>query len=176
MSLEGKVQQCRLLTLPPEIFLLVSEEAHPIERIVLALTCKDALARSMRLQLETPDPLHHRTPWCTRTSVDTPWLLQDLDSLGPPCPCGGLELLQYRLRPRTAKGNIARSRILCLSCLRYLPWRVSYWRHWGRRQPGYTRDCDIEDYIKDWDWGGWQPNMVDGVNPTCPECRVKERE
>ncbi|KFH40985.1 hypothetical protein ACRE_083060 [Hapsidospora chrysogenum ATCC 11550] len=147
-----------LLKLPTEIFLLISENAHTLDRITLALTCKDALAKSLLLRLQVPSPFFHRTPWSSVT----------LDFNKPLCHCGGLEPLLRRLRPRNPAGYADRAWKLCVDCMRYRPRRAGYWHNKRRATRHVANAARVSA------WKNAVTNFRAGNKSQCPKCRMRK--
>lgn len=143
----------------------ISQQADPVDRVSLALSCKELLAASQLRTLEVPHPMAHRAPW----SADPAWRYTDPESVKPECQCGGLEKLLRQIRPKNPKGHADRTLHLCVDCLKYLPRRKSWWLA-KREELGVN--AYYGEVIFDWDHAAH--NFSTGIRMQCPKCRLQE--
>lgn len=147
-----------LLKLPLEILMQVFAHSDPIDRILLALSCKSLLGISKLCKLQVPDRRAHLAPWAAQSAIS-----------GNRCRCPTMEQLLKRFRPRDSHGKHIRSLNLCVDCMRYRPTRKAYWT-------AVLAKTDTEGWDRTQDdmWHTAVKWFGNGVKVQCPSCRLAE--
>lgn len=162
---QSGTQSSRLLELPPETLINVFEEADPLDRVALALTCKSLLSVAILHKIKTIEPKSHRAPW----SNNPAWEFTDFESTRPECECRLMEDLLKQIWPLNAKGRKDHTIQICVDCLRLLPKRKGYWIvTLTKLQNKYWTADAVEDWV-------YATKMFSsGVKIQCPRCRMQE--
>lgn len=148
-----------LFKLPAEILVQIAQHAQPIDRLMLALSCKRMLAASKLFHLQVPDRDHHVSRWSSEPPKPK----------GDSCSCSLTGDLLLRFRPIDSRGRVRRAWGWCLDCNRYRPKRKRYWSDVLRKMS--TQDWRDVDYSL-WDKGVDWYNL--GYKRQCPSCSRRE--
>ncbi|QQK46449.1 F-box domain containing protein [Penicillium digitatum] len=138
-------QSSGLVALPNELLLQIIANAHSVDQLSLALTCKRMLALSAMATITIPSAPMHRAY-----------------SLN----CSAMLALLRALQPRGARGHPKKSWAPCCVCYRYRPKRRGYWTLVEKL---YEEDlfCGIlagYEYVVD----SWSDKRSSSYQ--CPEC------
>ncbi|UPL01890.1 hypothetical protein LCI18_012824 [Fusarium solani-melongenae] len=151
---------CLLFKLPPEILVQISQHAQPIDRVMLALSCKRMLAASELFHLRVPDRDHHVSRW----SSEPPKPKENR------CSCSLTKDLLQRFRPVDSRGRVSRAWSWCVDCNRYLPKRKGYWN-------GVLRKMNTQDWT-DTTYSTWDSDVYwynSGYKRQCPSCNRRQK-
>ncbi|MCJ1243467.1 hypothetical protein MMC30_000664 [Trapelia coarctata] len=100
------------LRFPTEILVQIFQQADPLDKVSLALACKNLLQISSLVSLKTLYPIEHKAA----------------------CSCREMEKFLIRIKPLNARGREKKTWAVCVDCMRYRPTRKSYWKrkrgHW----------------------------------------------
>ena len=158
-------QESILINLPREIQLLIFTSCTPNDRIALALSCKELLKLHTLEPLEVPRFNAHCAPW----NASLKWKCNS--SYLPACPCGGLEKLLLQCPPYLPGGRPARSRQLCVDCMKWLPRRASYWKEKADRFRN-----EFWDKNHDAEWTKATNLFSKNLKRQCPKCYFIEQD
>ncbi|PHH92516.1 hypothetical protein CDD83_7013 [Cordyceps sp. RAO-2017] len=143
-------QSSVLLTLPIELLLLVIAHAEPVDRLFLALTCKNMLAISSIVPLTVPSAPRHRA-----------------DRLN----CSAMLAILRALQPRGTSGRPSKTWSPCCVCYRYRPKKQRYWQLVGKRYGVDASSAILAGY--DWIVESW--SRKGSFSYQCPECCYRGR-
>ncbi|KAF4983395.1 hypothetical protein FZEAL_1124 [Fusarium zealandicum] len=158
---QGRDGSSPLFILPPEVLAQIFQQAHLVDRAMLAFSCKTLLGISELCNLQVPDRRHHIARWCS-IQAKTPHA---------PCACPWMEDLLQRFRPIDSRGRLSRAWNWCIDCKRYRRTRRGYWSD-------ILSDQDTQDWGKTEHqlWRSGVDWFSRGLKRQCPTCRVGEWE
>ncbi|PFH59191.1 hypothetical protein XA68_12675 [Ophiocordyceps unilateralis] len=151
LMMSQDAQPSALVALPIELVLLIIAYADPVDRLFLALTCKNMLAISSIEPITIPSAPRHRA-----------------DHLN----CSAMLAIMHAIHPRGTRGRPNKSWALCCVCYRYRPKKQKYWQRKEKRPAKDDVSCGLlanyDTVVENWSHRG-------STSYQCPECWCEER-